>query len=376
MLVTQQIDTQDKRQGRRFLDLPYRLYKNHPQWVPPLRIDVALMLNQAKHPFYEHSEADFFTVERDGQVIGRIAMLENKPYNVYHAVRQAQFYLFECEDDTEAAAALFARAFEWVRARGLTALVGPKGFGPLDGYGVLVKGFEHRQMMTMMNYHYPYYARMLESQGFEKEVDFVSCYLNIDTFKLPERIHRIAERVKQRGSLEVMPFKNKAHIRRWVRRIGQAYNQAFVNNWEYYPLTENEINFVVQNIITLADARLIKVILHKDEIVGFLFAFPDVSAALQRTQGRLTPWALADLLLDMRRTRWVAINGGGILPAHQGIGGNALLYAEMENTLCSSHFIHADLTQIAETAVQMRHDLETIGGKMYKNHRVYIKHNL
>jgi hypothetical protein len=35
------------------------------------------------------------------------------------------------------------------------------------------------------------------------------------------------------------------------------------------------------------------------------------------------------------------------------------------------HFEHADLTQVAESAVQMRQDLINLGGKPYKNHRVF-----
>jgi hypothetical protein len=104
-----------------------------------------------------------------------------------------------------------------------------------------------------------------------------------------------------------------------------------------------------------------------------LFAFRDVSAELRRAGGRLFPFGLVHLLLDMRRTDWVAINGAGILPEFQGRGGNALLYSEMEKTIRESGFRHADLTQVAESAVQMRRDLETIGGVSYKNHRVYAR---
>jgi len=82
---------------------------------------------------------------------------------------------------------------------------------------------------------------------------------------------------------------------------------------------------------------------------------------------------LPDLVLEMKRTKWVALNGAGILPEFQGRGGNALLYVELENTIRNFQFKHADLTQVAETAVQMRNDLVNLGGKPYKNHRVYVK---
>jgi len=78
-------------------------------------------------------------------------------------------------------------------------------------------------------------------------------------------------------------------------------------------------------------------------------------------------------LLEKRRTKWVSLNGIGILPEFHGRGGNALLYSEMENTIREFNFMHSDLTQVAETAVQMRQDLINVGGKPYKNHRVYAK---
>lgn len=373
MLTIEEVDTTSKAQVRRFIMIPYRLYQNHPQWVPPLFIDAETQLNRRKHPFYEHSDADFFIAVQDGQDVGRIAVLENRRFNEYHGTHQAQFYLFECVDDQEVANALFERAFEWAKKRGLTQMVGPKGFSAFDGYGLLVEGFEHRQMMTMMNYNYPYYPRLVETLGFRKEVDFVSCYLGADAFRLPERVHRIAERVQQRGTLTVQRFRTKGELKAWANKIGQAYNKTFVNNWEYYPLTEREIAFLLENLLIIADPRLIKVITHKDEVVGFLFGFPDLSAALQRAKGRLFPFGIIDLLLEMRRTKWISLNGAGILPEFQGRGGNALLYSEMEKTIRDYQFEHADLTQVAETAVQMRRDLENLGGRPYKNHRVYIR---
>jgi hypothetical protein len=371
MVKIEKVETNSKSQVRRFIQIPFRMYRDHPHWVPPLYLDAELMLNRAKHPYYEHSDADFFIAVLDGRDVGRIAALVNRNYNQCHGTHTGQFYLFDCEENLEAATALFQRVLEWARDRGLNKVIGPKGFGPLDGYGLLVEGFEHRQMMTMMNYNNPYYNDLVVAQGFEKEVDFVSCYLNAESFHLPERVHHIAERVIQRGTLQVKRFASKKELKAWAPRIGKSYNQAFVNNWEYVPLTDHEVDFVLQNIITVADHRLIKIITHGEDVVGFLFGWPDLSAALQRARGRLLPFGIIDILLEMRRTSWIAINGAGILAEFQGRGGNALLYSEMEKTIQEYKFQHADLTQVAETAVQMRNDLINLGGKAYKNHRVY-----
>lgn len=374
MLNTENVDKGNKSQVKRFVQLPYKLYKNCPQWVPPLDIDAYAQLNPKKHPFYEHSDVEFFLAVRDGRDVGRIAAIENRPFNQYHGKKETDFYFFDCENDSEAAAALFQTVFDWAKKRGLNHIVGPKGMGPLDGYGLLVFGYEQRQSMTMLPYNYPYYQQLVEAQGFEKEIDFVSCYVPAEKFSIPERVERIARRALERGGLQVKKFKDKKELLAWAPRIGEAYNRAFVNNWEYFPFTPKEIKFVVDSIMAVADHRLIKIITHGDEVVGFLFAFHDVSAALQRARGKLLPFGLADLLFEMRRTNTVLTNGMGILPEFQGHGGNAILYYEMGQTLLNfRQFAHIELTQVAESATQMRADLKNLNGVEYKNYRVYHK---
>jgi GNAT superfamily N-acetyltransferase len=374
MLTIEKINTENKSQVKRFVEFYYDLYRDCPQWVPPLFMDAYLPLNRKKHPFFEYSEADFFLAVRDGKAVGRICVGENKSYNNYHHSKKAQFYFFDSIDDLEVAKALFDTAIQWARDRGLNTLVGPKGLSPFDGYGIQIQGFEVRQMMTMMNYNYSYYQKLVESIGFEKEVDFVSCYLPADAFKIPERVERIALWAMKRGNLWVKHFKSKKELVSWAQRIGETYNRTFINNWEYYPFSQGDIDYAVQNVFMVADHRLIKLIMHEDEIVGFLFAFPDVSGAIQRAKGRLFPFGIVDILLEMKRTKTVSGNGMGVLPEYQGTGGNALLYYEMGKTMLDfKQFEFVEMTQVAETTKQMRADLKNLNGVEYKNHRVFRK---
>jgi hypothetical protein len=374
MLTIEKVDTDNKSQVKRFVQFYYDLYKDCPEWVPPLFVDAYLPLNRKKHPFFEHSEADFFMAVRDGKVVGRICAGENKLFNEYHKTRKAQFYFFDTIDDLEVAKTLFDTGFDWARQRGLDTMIGPKGLSPFDGYGVLIEGFDQRQMMTMMNYNYNYYPRLVEALGFEKEVDFVSCYLPAEAFRIPERVERIAKWAMQRGNLWVKNFKSKKELVGWAQRIGRTYNKTFIKNWEYYPFTQGDVDYAVQNVFMVADHRLIKLIMHGDDIVGFLFAFPDASAALQRAKGRLFPFGIVDLLLEMKRTRTVSGNGMGVLPDFQGTGGNALLYYELGKTVLDNYnFKFVEMTQVAETTKQMRADLKNLNGVEYKNHRVYRK---
>jgi hypothetical protein len=385
MVNIEQLDSRKRSDVIRFYRIPFTIYTGCKPWVPPLWADLSLQLNRVKHPFYEHSDADFFIAVKDGKDVGRIAALHNKPYNQYHNRKTASFFLFESIDDPEVVKALFERVFDWARSRGLDSVMGPKGFGPLDGYGMLVEGFEYRQTMMMSSYNHAYYPPLVEALGFRKEVDFITCLLHRDTFRMPERVHRIADRVLARGTLKVLTLKNKAELLHWVPSFIEAYNAAFVKNWEYYPLSDREVKFVVDNIMQLIDSHLIKLITDGNEVVGFILAFPDISAALQRTRGYIPPFAfldaipspkaLIDILLEVGRTEWLALNGGGILPKYKGVGGNALLYGEMEKTINSrfEQFNSGELCQVAETATEMRADLINLGGKPYKNHRVYVR---
>jgi hypothetical protein len=372
MVTIEKVDTHNKKQVKEFIEFQYRLYRDSKQWVPPIYDDMYLALNREKHPFHQHSDADFFLAMKDGKVAGRISVFENKVFNAYHHVKKGCFCYFDSLDDQEVADALFNNAFEWARPRGLDTMVGPKPFSVIDGYGILIDGFEHRQMMTMANYNYAYYQKLVENLGFEKEVDFCSAYINVIDFKIPERVHRIAEHVQERGTLTVRKFKNKKELVGWAGRIGDAYNKSMVNNWEYYPLSPGEIKLVLDNIMVIADHRLIKVIMHGEDIVGYLMAFPDASSGLQKARGKLFP-GIFHLLYSLKTTKWVAQNGIGILPEFKGHGGNALVYSEMEKTVKDFGFTDAECVDIAETAKDMRSDLENLGAKIYKTHRVYRK---
>ena len=373
MLTIQKVDLSNRAEVNRFIQFHYDLYKGTPQWVPPFYMDIRMMLNPQKHPFYEHSEGDFFVAMRGKEVVGRLGVLVNKPFNKYHGTKKAQFYLFDTVDDLEVSKALFDRALEWCKARGLDTLVGPKGLSGFDGYGIQIEGFELRQMMTMMQYNFPYYPQLMEQMGFEKEVDFVSCYLAREHFNIPDKAKEVARRVREKGNFRVVSFKSKAELKKFAVKFGETYNKTFVNNWEYYPLTEREIQFAVDNILTVAVPQYIKFIAHGDDLVGFLLGFPDISSALQRQGGRITPWGLADIMLEFKKTRFISLNGLGVLPEYKGRGAVALLYDEMSRVLQESPFAEGELTQMAETAKEVRIELVTYGAKPWKNHRIYTK---
>jgi GNAT superfamily N-acetyltransferase len=378
MIHIQEIDTDDPKQVQRFLDFPFELYQDCPQWVPPMTGDARLRLDRERYPFYRHSEAAFFLATANGATLGRIAVLEHRRYTGETEERSpgspqgdAFFYLFDTVDELEAAQALFNVAETWARQRGLAYLVGPFGFAAGDPIGLLAEGFEHRAAMGV-NYNYDYYARLVEACGFHKEFDLVSCHLTHQT-QFPEKIHHLADRVKQRRGLRVTDFRSKQELRALVPKIKQVYNETLATMERNAPLTEEEMDAVAERLISVADPTLIKIVMRNDEVVGFLFAFPDLSAAIQRCQGRLWPLGWLWLLREYRRTHWVNLNGLAVVPQYQGMGVNLVLYSEMAKTLQTGRFTDADLVQVRDNNPKMIADLARLGAPVYKRHRVYRK---
>jgi hypothetical protein len=364
------LDTESGRDVQRFVDFPFRLYQDCPQWVPPFIDDIKLQLDRRRYPFYQHSDAAFFMATRDGQLVGRIAVLENRHYNAHWNSQTAFFYLFEAENDPDTSLALFAAVEEWARARDLNKIVGAKGFLQGDGIGVLVEGFQHRPAVGIP-YNHSYYGTLMEAAGYLRQRDFVSAYLP-GSIQLPERVHEIAERMKAHRGFSIKTFSSKADLRKWVPAIVRTYNDTFIHNWEFNPVTEAEAEVIGERLLQIADPKLIKLVMKGDEIAGFLFGFPDISEGICRARGRIWPLGWFWLLRDFRRTRWLNLNGAGILAPFRGLGVNAILYSEMEKTIHSGQFEHADIVQIEESVLTLD-DALRMGARIYKKHRIYEK---
>jgi hypothetical protein len=363
----------DRRAQKLFLNLPFRIYRNIPQWVPPLALDAARVFNRVRHPFYRSGAAVFFlALDSNRNPLGRIAVLNNHRYNTFNQEKTAFIYLFECVQDARVSAALFDCAAAWTRAQGLEKLIGPKGFSTLDGMGLLVKGFEHRPAFGLP-YNPSYYPALLEAAGFIPCGDTVSGYLNPKTMLLPEKVRRAADLIQQRRGIRVVRFKNKRELLRLIPRLQEMYNSALEGTTGNIPLTTDDLEAMANQLLWFADPRLIKILFKEEEMIGFLLAYPDISAAVQRSKGRLFPFGWLDLLLELKRTRWVNVNGAAIIEKYRGLGGTALLFREMYESIREGGFDHADLVQIGTDNEKMQLELRGLGIDFYKVHRVYQK---
>lgn len=373
-MQVREIDTSRSREARRFVQFQFDLYRDAEYWVPPLVSDARRQVDPRHNPYFLHSEAGFFVAEEGEEVVGRIAILENRNYNNYHDKRYAFFYLFDAIDDQSVFDALHEAASDWARQRGLTKIIGPKGFTVFEGYGMLIEGFDHLPAMGVP-YNYDYYGPRTEAAGYVKEVDFTSYYVHVPDFELPERMARLADKVSERRGLRVKPFESKAEVRAFVPTLVDTYNTVFVENWEYVPVTREEGAAVGEQMLQITRPEMVKVIVNEDdEIVGFLLSFINIGRALQKCRGRLFPLGWLYLLRGLRRSEYIDVNGMGILEEYRGLGGNIIMYNELYRSVAlDDRFEHADMTQMADPVARMLSDATTLGGRPYKVHRVYKK---
>lgn len=368
-MQVRQIDTTSRRDVDRFVNLAFNLYADSPLWVPPLVSSVYAALDRRKHPFYQHSDADFFLAERDGHVVGRLAAMENRNYNAFHHSRSAYFGYFEVADDLIAAQALFDAAFDWARARGLEEMIGPRGVLGTDSGGILIEGFEHQPALGVP-YNPPYYDAFITACGFEKDTDYISGHIPA-AFELPARFFRVADKVMERRGYWIKHFQSKRELRRWVPRLVEAHRIAFSGSHTYYPPTPDELQMIIDTILTIADPSLLKLVMQEKEVVGFVFIYHDIAAGLKKAHGRLWPFGWFHILSDKRRTRLANGNGLGVLPAHQGLGANAVLYTELTKMLRASQFERLELVQIEERNMRSLAEMRNVKPEWYKVHRGY-----
>jgi len=361
--------TRSRRDRKKFIQFPFDLYRDNAYWVPQMRAETDAILRKEKHPFYQHSDADFFIAEKNGKTLGRIAAISNTRANQSHDSNTAFFYFFDCVDDSAVSDALFNKVCTWAVKKGHRQVYGPKGLLQGDGIGLLVKGFDHVPAVGIP-YNYPYYDRLIKNFGFVKKFDYFSGYVDLD-IGLPEKVRRIAEKVKERSGFWVRKFDSKQELLDVALEIRHVYNSAFEGSEGFSPVTEEEIVVIAKRLLSLADPRLIKLVYKNDQIIGFLFCYPNICRGLQKTNGRMWPFGWFHILREFRTTKHMDANGIGILPEYQGLGPTAVIYSEMEKTFQEFDFEFIETVQTREDNLASLGESSLFVMDWVKTHRIY-----
>lgn len=361
---------------KEFIAVQYDLNKGYPAFVPPLLMERNDFLNPKKNPFFDHGQVELFIARRAGKAVGRIAAVVDTLYNDTHKVKYGWFGMFECIDDAGVAASLFAAAEGWLRARGMTEVVGPASFSSNGEFGLLVDAHEVPPKV-LMPWNPAFYLGLVEKSGYQKAKDLWAWHIDVTT-PIPEKVERIAEKVRKREGLVV----RGANLKDWdneIRKIKEVYNDAWENNWGFVPMTDREIDHMAKDLKQIVIPELALFAEVKGEVVAFSLTLPDANIALKATgNGRLTtfglPIGLAKLLLAMKSK----VNTGrlavlGIKAGYRRRGIDSVLFLDTFYNSRKQGWNGGEISWTLEDNDMVNRAIEVFGCKKYKTYRLFKK---
>jgi hypothetical protein len=369
------IPVESSRELRRFVGLPWKIYNqaDHPQWVPPLRIAVRDALDTKANPFYRDANRQLFLALRNGQPVGRIAAIENLAHNAFHRDHVGFFGFFECAEDQEAANALFSAAETWLRGRGLDTMRGPTNPSTNHECGMLVQGYEHHPMI-MTTWNPRYYPTLVESAGFAKAKDLLAYFFPMQgasAFAMPERYRLLAERALGGKQLTFRDL-DLSHFDQEVERCWEIYNQAWENNWGFFPMSHDSFLHEAKVLKYIVWPRFTFMAEIDGEPAGFMIIVPDFHHAFKAVgNGRLLPTGIFKLLAAKRRIRSGRIMILGAKAEYRARGIFALFAYEMFRRGKEFGGTAAEASWILEDNEKLIRPLQALGAREYRRWRIY-----
>jgi hypothetical protein len=354
---------------RRFIELPYQLYKGNPNWVPPLRVDIMTQLSPEKHPFYRYASHAFFLATHNGHDIGRIAVFHNRKHNNVYSVNVGMFGYLDMVDDVEVTDALMEASRDWLGQFQATEVIGP--FNPdVNGImGILMDSFDSPPMI-LMSYNYPYYAEHLEKLGFTKVKD-VWTYEMYAPEGIPPRLLALSEKMEARGHYRIRNIDMK-HFWDEVELVKGIYNQAWAENWGALWMDDDEFTHIAKDLKLLVDPDLAYIAEVDGEVAGFSLSLPDINEALSHLpNGRLLPFGIFKLLWYKRRIASLRAFTLGVLKPYRRLGIDAAFFLRTFKIGMSKGYTFGEASWILEDNVPMNNALLKIGAKKAKTYRIY-----
>jgi hypothetical protein len=356
---------------RRFVDLPYRLHRDLENWVPVLKQDVEKLFDEEKNPFFEHAGVQVFVAERPeggrDRVVGRIAAIHNKLHNEIQEDQVGFFGFFECEEDPDAAVALFDAASGWLASRGLDTMRGPANFSSNDDWGLLVRGF-HRPPAVLMPYNPPYYEKLIEGAGFTKVKDVLAFYHQAR--EVPPNLLRAANRVEKRVGATTRGL-DMSRFEEEVETVRRLYNSAWERNWGFVPMTEHEIDHMAKDLKPVVVPELVRFVEVKGEIVGFALALPDLNQVLTHLGGNMGPLEILKFLWYRRKIDTLRVLTLGLLPEYRSQGLDVLMYRDLFQAGFKRGIWHGEFSWVLEDNLVMCRPLERMGAAVDRVYRLY-----
>ncbi len=366
---------QSRRDVGAFCRLPWAIYADDPNWVPPLLVEVKEFLDRRKHPFYRHGGAMHLLATRGGRPVGRVLVSDDPNYNRQRGTNTGCFGMFDCFDDPEAAHALLDAAADWLLHRGRTQVMGPIDYSTNYPCGLLVDGFDTPPRL-MMNHHRPYYAGLLESWGLRKVKDLYAWWFT-DPLELVEQWRVKGERIARRSGITVRPFR-RHRFREDMEHCRMVFSAANKEHWGTVELTDAELCYMTRRLKRIAEEQQVLLAEKDGQIVGFSITLPDYNEAISPLDGRLTTYGLPigalRVMWRSRRIKTARMLVLHLLEGHRRRGlAELLILRTLDHGKNVLGYTGAELGWTLEDNILVNRAIEAVGAQRYKTYRIFEK---
>jgi hypothetical protein len=366
-------EVKSKKDLKAFIYLPEKLYKNDPNWIPPIYMDEFEYFNPKKNKGFSYCDTILLLAELDGEIVGRVMGLINHKYNKLRNEKHARFAFLHSIDSIEIVRSMMDAIETWANDKGMEKLVGPLAFSDKDPQGFLIKGFEE-PVVIASNWNLPYLPEHFNSISYEKEVDLVVYKVPIQE-ELPDFYVKIAERFENRNNeLKVLEFTKRSQVKPYIRPVLKLANKTFKDIYGFVPYTEKEMDDFANRYLFLINPNFIKVVTNENnEVVAFVVGMSDIGKGIKKAKGRMFPFGIFKILNAGKKSKQLNLLLGGIDPDYRGRGLDVQMGIRI---LKSAHKLGKEIMDShleLETNKIMRAEMEKLGGEEYKRYRIFQK---
>lgn len=366
------VEVKTKKEQKRFLNFPLKLYKKCPYFVPPLYSDEKKIFSK-DYMYYDQSVAVYYNAYLDNKMVGRISGIIQKAANEKWNQKRLRFTRFDCIDNQEVAFALFKAIEDYAIANEMDTIVGPLGFSDLEREGLLIEGFD--QLSTYEEqYNYEYYPKLLENYGFVKEVDWLERKLTPKEVCDP-RVVKLANSIMKKNNLH---FPNCKNAKEFLNKYGDAFFEildvTYKDLYQTVPITDKVKKDLIKNFKLIIDVKRTAVILDENEkVVAFGLAFPSMAKAVNKCKGHLTPFGAIRLLWSIKHPKVIDLGLIGVLPEYQMKGIGTILLIEIDKMLRDKNVEYAETNLNLEDNHSINNQWKLFDSTLHKRRRSYVK---
>jgi hypothetical protein len=363
----------DKADYKKFVNLSFDLYREDANWVPPLKDDELKMMKAETSPAFETSDARFWLALQDGQVVGRIGGIINHAYNEERNEKMARFSRFECTENVEVANLLLSTAQDWAKMHNMSGIYGPLGFNNLDHQGLMVEGFDYLPSIAS-EYHKPYYQQFIESNGFQKEIDWVEFRLTLGE-RAQTKAMRGSELIQKRYGIKVVEFSTTDELKPYINQVFEILNGSFDVLPFVSKFSSKQAQFYADKYLQLLNPRFVKMVVLEEKPIGFIVGLPSLSKALQKAKGKLLPLGMVHILKALKGKGVDTVDQllTGVLKEYHHTGAAVILQAELQNEMVKHDLKYIETTGIFETNDRAIGNWKNYENIQHKRKRCYVK---